>query len=43
VKPTTAAPPSLREWPAGDHLAWFVLEAVAELDLGVYGAYRGDG
>jgi transposase len=37
-------PPSLREWLAEDHLAWFVLEAVGELDLGAfYGAYRRDG
>jgi hypothetical protein len=37
-------PPGLREWLSEDHLAWFVLEAVAELDLGAfYGAYRGDG
>jgi transposase len=37
-------PPSLREWLPGDHLAWFVLEAVDELDLAAfYGAYRRDG
>jgi transposase len=37
-------PPSLREWLAEDHLAWFVLESVAELDLeAFYAAYRGDG
>jgi len=37
-------PPSLREWLAEDHLAWFVLDAVAELDLeAFYGAYRRDG
>jgi transposase len=37
-------PPSLREWLPEDHLAWFVLEAVAELDLdGFHGAYRRDG
>ena len=37
-------PPSLREWLAEDHLAWFVLDAVAELDLDAfYAAYRGDG
>jgi transposase len=37
-------PPSLREWLAEDHLAWFVLDSVAELDLeGFYGAYRRDG
>jgi hypothetical protein len=26
-------PPSLREWLPGDHLAWFVLAAVEEMDL----------
>jgi hypothetical protein len=26
-------PPSLREWLAEDHLAWFVLDVVGELDL----------
>jgi hypothetical protein len=32
-------PPSLREWLPEDHLAWFVLDAVAEIDLGdFYGA-----
>jgi transposase len=37
-------PPSLREWLPEDHLAWFVLEAVDELDLDAfYGAYRSDG
>jgi transposase len=37
-------PPSLREWLPEDDLAWFVLEAVAELDLDAfYGAYRRDG
>src|SRR3954467_8035471 len=37
-------PPSLREWVADDHLAWFVLEVVDELDLSAfYGAYRQDG
>src|SRR5918994_3672038 len=37
-------PPSLREWLADDHLAWFVLDAVAEMDLGAfYASYRSDG
>lgn len=37
-------PPSLREWLPEDHLAWFVLDAVDEIDLGAfYGAYREDG
>jgi transposase len=37
-------PPSLREWLADDHLAWFVIDAVGELDLAAFfGAYREDG
>jgi transposase len=37
-------PPSLREWLPAEHLAWCVLDAVAELDLAAfYGAYRADG
>ena len=37
-------PPSLREWLPGDHLAWFVIETIAGLDLSaLYGAYRPDG
>jgi transposase len=37
-------PPSLREWLPEDHLAWFVLDAVDEIDLGAfYGVYREDG
>jgi transposase len=37
-------PPSLREWLPEDHLAWFVLDSVAELDLDAfYSAYRADG
>jgi len=37
-------PPSLREWLPEGHLAWFVLEAVEELDLvDFYRAYRADG
>jgi transposase len=37
-------PPSLREWLPEDHLAWFVLDAVDEIDLNsFYGAYRDDG
>jgi transposase len=37
-------PPDLREWLAEDHLAWFVLDVVGELDLaGFYGEYRRDG
>ncbi len=37
-------PPSLREWLPEDHLAWFVIEAVAAIDLAAfYAAYRADG
>jgi transposase len=37
-------PPDVREWLASDHLAWFVIEAVAEMDLSAfYVAYRADG
>lgn len=37
-------PPSVRDWLPEDHLAWTVLDAVAELDLtAFYSAYRSDG
>jgi transposase len=37
-------PPSVADWLPAGHLAWFVLETVAKLDLGsFYGAYRADG
>jgi transposase len=37
-------PPSLREWLPEDHLAWFVLDAVAEMDLAsFFASYRDDG
>jgi transposase len=37
-------PPSLREWLPEGQLAWFVLDAVAEMDLeSFYSAYRRDG
>ena len=37
-------PPSLRDWLPEDHLAWFVIDAVSELDLAAFfGAYRQDG
>jgi transposase len=37
-------PPSLRDWVAGDHLVWTVLEAVKEMDLDLfYSGYRVDG
>jgi transposase len=36
--------PDVREWLPADHLAWFVIDAVAEMDLSAfYGAYRADG
>src|SRR5215204_3937414 len=37
-------PPSLREWLPPDHLVWFVLDAVDEMDLAAfYLSYRQDG
>jgi transposase len=37
-------PPSLREWLPQRHLAWFVIDAVAALDLSAfYAAYRDNG
>src|SRR5215217_6532011 len=37
-------PPSLREWLAQDHLAWFVLDAVEAMDLAAFfDGYRQDG
>jgi transposase len=37
-------PPDVREWLPADHLAWFVIDAVAEMDLSAfYSAYRVDG
>src|SRR5215212_882940 len=37
-------PPSLRDWLPDEHLAWFVLDAVGEMDLGAfYASYRDDG
>ena len=37
-------PPSLRDWLPEDHLAWFVIATVSQLDLdGFYAAYRADG
>src|SRR5215213_121316 len=34
-------PPDVREWLPEDHLAWFVLDAVGQMDLSAfYGAYR---
>jgi transposase len=37
-------PPSLRDWLPEDHLAWFVIESVKQLDLDAfYASYRPDG
>jgi transposase len=37
-------PPSLREWLPAGHLAWFVIDAVAGMELSAfYAAYREDG
>jgi transposase len=37
-------PPDIRDWLPEGHLAWFVLDAVAGMDLAeFYAAYRGDG
>jgi transposase len=37
-------PPDVREWLPEGHLAWFVIDAVAVMDLAAfYGAYREDG
>lgn len=36
--------PDVRDWLPEGHLAWFVLDAVAEMDLSAfYAAYRRDG
>jgi transposase len=37
-------PPDLRDWLPEDHLAWFVIEAIEELDVEpFYASYRADG
>jgi transposase len=37
-------PPDVRDWLPADHLAWFVLDVVDQLDLGPFlKAYRADG
>jgi transposase len=37
-------PPDVREWLPANHLAWFVIDAVAEMNLDAfYGVYRMDG
>jgi transposase len=37
-------PPDVRDWLGADHLAWFVIDAVEQMDLSAfYAAYRADG
>jgi transposase len=37
-------PPDVGEWLPADHLAWFVIDAVADVELSAfYAAYRSDG
>ena len=37
-------PPDVRDWLGTDHLAWFVIDAVEQMDLSAfYAAYRADG
>ena len=37
-------PPDLHDWLEEDHLAWFVIESIEELDLeDFYSSYRADG
>lgn len=37
-------PPDVRDWLPADHLAWFVIDAVTDVDLSAfYAAYRADG
>jgi hypothetical protein len=37
-------PPDVRDWLPADHLAWFVIDAVAQMDLSaLYAADRADG
>jgi transposase len=37
-------PPDVRDWLPPDHLAWFVIDAVGQMDLSAfYGFYRADG
>jgi transposase len=37
-------PPNLRDWLPEDHFAWFVLDAVEQMDLAAfYASYRADG
>jgi hypothetical protein len=35
-------PPDVRDWVPGDHLAWFVIDAVKDVSLGsLYASYPG--
>jgi transposase len=37
-------PPDIRDWLPDDHLAWFVIDAVSDIDLSeFYATYRADG
>jgi transposase len=36
-------PPDLRDWLPQEHLAWFVLDVVDQLDLAPFRAHRDDG
>jgi transposase len=37
-------PPDVRDWLEPDHLAWFVIDVVEDMDLSAfYAAYRADG
>ena len=37
-------PPSMRDWLSEGHLAWFIVDAVGQVDLReFYAAYRSDG
>jgi transposase len=37
-------PPDMRDWLPADHLAWFVIDVVDQLDLAAFrGSYRSDG
>ena len=37
-------PPDVRDWLGADHLAWFLIDAVEQMDLAAfYAAYRADG
>ena len=37
-------PPSMRDWLSEGHLAWFIVDAVGQMDLReFYAAYRSDG